>query len=184
MDWFEEFTLEEQMEYAKAEDVEDRRDFSRYSILPEVADYMVEHETDKRLMWAIFNNLFYKVNNNVWASTLSKAARKLVEVYGADHHSTDAIALHLNTDVDTLEYLFELNNSHINWALASNPNTPRAILEKLSDEESFDIEEALYFNPNVPEEIKRKVRKRLPEAFFTVGSYYKAMGIEIKASGN
>lgn len=185
MDWVK-LNLEEQMKYAKSEEEDVRVAFSRYPVLPEVADYMVAHEMNEWAMGLIFLNLFRTANNNVWASTLSKAARRKVEICGVYEIDTvlSGIALHLNTDVDTLEYLFELNNTHINWALASNTNTPRVILEKLSNEEKFDILEALYFNPNVPEEIKTKVRKRLPETFFSVGSYYETIGIEIKASGN
>ena len=187
MEWLE-LSLEEQLEYAKSEDSEERMDFAKYPVLPEVAEYMVEHETDGTVMGVLFGHLFSKSNNNVWASTLEKAAKKKVEICGVNNfcdYCLTRIALHLNTMVDTLKYLFTLNDPWVNWALASNPNTPQAILEELSNYNDRDIDIALIHNPNTGKETKEKVWSRYPHGMFTFGSYYEyTCGIKVKASGN
>jgi len=187
MDWIE-LSLDEQLEYAKSEDSEEREHFARYPVLPEVAEYMVEHETDETVMEHLFGNLFRVPNNNIWASTLEKAAKKKVKICGVNQrmdYCLAGIALHLNTTVDTLKYLFTLNNSHINWALASNPNTPKVILEELSNCDNRSIDDALLHNPNTGKETNEKVWSRYPHGMFTCGSYYECcFGIKVEASGN
>ena len=179
-------SLADQWKFAKSEDPEIRIQFSWYPMSPEVADYMIEHETDKEVFARICTGLFYHSNTDISAGTLKKAARKKVELCGV--WETDialaGIALHLNTDVETLTYLYGFNNRHVNWGLASNPNTPREILDELSDLNIFDIHDALLHNPNTSKETKDKLWLKYPGGFFTAGSYYEVNGIEIKASGN
>jgi len=178
--------LAEQLKYANSKDPIERLQFSLYPVLPEVADYMVFNEKDKSIMPSVFSNLFRGMNNDIRPSTLAKAAKKKVEVCGVSEFDTAlaAIALHLNTDVDTLRYLFELNNSQINWGLAENPNTPKEILNKLSDIGKHDIDLALIHNPNTPDETRQKLLERLPSFCFSAESYYALHGIEVEASGN
>lgn len=185
MSWVK-LSLEEQLEIAKSEDVEKRLGFSKYPVLPEIADYIVEHEKDKRVIERIFANLFMTPNSDIWSSTLAKAAKVKVEICGVSEHDLALvnIALHLNTGVDTLEYLFTLNNNLVNWGLANNPNTPKAILDKLSELENFDVDDALLYNPNTSEETKEKLWARYKDGFFSTGYFYDHQGIKVTASGN
>lgn len=190
-----ELSLSVQMKYAKAPSWQTRINFATYpTILPEVADFMIENEKDPKVLSRICERLFRKSNSNIWTSTLAKAARKKVELCGVakstepDTINTDqaliGIALHLNTNVETLEYLHSLNDKHIGWGLANNPNTPKAILIELAKVNYFDIDEALLFNPNTPEEIKPMLYERYPDGFFSCGYYYDLQNIKVEASGN
>ncbi|MBE5812163.1 MAG: hypothetical protein E7314_00720 [Clostridiales bacterium] len=188
MDYYVELNLSEQMDYAKSKAWQTRISFAKYpTILPEVADFMIENESDPKIFSGICQRLFEKSDSNLWPSTLSKAARKKVELIGINQQFDYAlvnIALHLNTDIDTLQYLYGLNDKHIGWGLANNPNTPKAILTELAKVNYFDIDDALLSNPNTPEEIKTMIRKRYPDGFFSCGYYYELKGIKVKASGN
>ena len=179
-------TLAEQMKYAKANDVMDRISFSSYPVLPEVADFMINSGC-KTGFSRICENLFRKSNSKIFPSTLATAARKKVEFWGVDpefDHALVNIALHLNTDVETLRYLYALNDRHVNWGLANNPNVPKAILTELAKLGIFDIDEALLHNPNSPEEIKTTIEERYPNGYFSVGYYYDYNNIKAVASGN
>lgn len=185
MAWME-LTLAEQMNYAKANDVMDRISFSSYPVLPEVADFMI-NSGYKTGFSRICENLFRKSNSNIWSTTLAIAARKKVEFWGVDpefDHALVNIALHLNTDVETLRYLYTLNDRHVNWGLANNPNTPKDILTELLKVKCFDIDDALLHNPNSPEEIKPTITARYPNGYFSVGYYYDYNNIKVVASGN
>lgn len=185
MEWVK-LSLEQQLKHAKSREAEERVAFSSYPVLPVVADYMVGHEKDKRIIETVFRNLFEKPNSDIWASTLAKAARVKVEVAGVSEYDNALtnIALHLNTDIETLEYLFTLNNHHVNWGLACNPNTPKAMLDKLSEIDEFNLDEALLYNPNTCEETKNKIWARYKNGFFSVGYFYDLKHIEVVASGN
>lgn len=182
-----------QLKFAQSEDWEERFAISCYPLFPEVVEYMVEHETDINVMPLIFSNLFSTPNSDILPSTLAKAARKIVELCGIPdeakvgplYFSLTNIAMHLNTDLDTLKYLFELNSHPANWGLALNPNTPKKILNELAKVANFNIDEALIHNPNTPSETKDEIRKqRYPNGLFTCGYYYTLMGIKVVASGN
>lgn len=190
-----ELSLSEQMEYAKSPSWQTRIQFANYpAILPEVADFLIENEKDPKVFYVICERLFRKSNSNIWTSTLAKAARKKVELCGVAQNTdpntinTDqaliGIALHLNTDVDTLKYLHELNDKHIGWGLANNPNTPKAILTELAKVDYFDIDDALLYNPNTPEEIKPMILERYPNGLLSCGYYYDYNHIKVVASGN
>lgn len=183
-----ELSLSEQMEYAKSYAWQTRIQFASYpAILPEVADFMIENEKDPKVLCRICERLFRKSNSNIWPTTLAKAARKKVELSGVSVEFDNAlvnIALHLNTDVDTLKYLYALNDSHVNWGIANNPNTPKMDLVELSKLNVFEIDEALMYNPNTPEEIKTTVWERYPNGFFSTGYYYDYNNIKVVASGN
>lgn len=190
-----ELSLSEQMKYAKSYAWQTRIQFATYpAILPEVADFMIENEKDPKVLDRICERIFRKSNSNIWATTLAKAAKKKVELCGVAK-STDpetlvtdqaliGIALHLNTNVETLKYLYALGDNHINWGIANNPNTPKAILIELANIGIFDIDEALLHNPNAPEEIKPMILERYPNGFFSCGYYYDIQGIKVEASGN
>ena len=175
------------MEYAKSPNWETRLHFATYpGLLPEVADFMIENEKNSNVFVRICIRLFEIPNSNIWPSTLAKAARKKVKLLGVNEDCDDAlirIALHLNTDVETLKYLYEINNKRINWGVANNPNTPKTILSELANINNFEIDVALLNNPNTPEEIKPTIRKRYT-GFFSCGYHYTHYGIKVEASGN
>lgn len=185
MSWVK-LSLEQQLAHAKSEDVEERLGFSKYPVLPEVADYIVDHEKDKRVIERIFANLFTIPNSDIWSSTLAKAAKIKVKIAGVSEYDSTLvnIALHLNTDVDTLAYLFTFNNNFVNWGLANNPNAPKIMLEQLSEIGNFDVDDALLHNPNTSEETKAKLLARYKDGFFSTGYFYDHQGIKVVASGN
>ena len=185
------YTFEKQKSIMYGDDVDDV-DRQRWAYMdghcPELVDYIVEYETGQKLL-RMCSGLFNKPNTNVWASTLAKAAKKIVTYEIAEYcefagNGLTGIALHLNTDVDTLTFLFRLNIRTINWGLANNPNTPKAILVELAKVNDFDIDEALLHNPNTPEEIKPMIWERYPNGFFSAGYYYDLKKIKVVASGN
>lgn len=176
--------LAEQMTFAKSQDVMERVTFSIYPVLPVVADYMIRHESHIIAFKKICENLFRTSNSNIWPSTLEKAARKKFELLGVDSEFDNAlvsISLHLNINVETITFLFELNDRNINWGIASNPRTPKAILDKLADLNDPEINTALGCNPNTPEETRKKIKA--PRGFYP-GYYYTLQGIGVVASGN
>ena len=183
-------TIEEQMEYAKSKNPFVRKSISTYpSILPEVVEYLVENETAKGFIGEMYASMFRRSDSDVWTSTLAKAARKKVEI-GIDDFIDNAlgfIGLHLNTDVDTLKYLFEQDNRYINCSLAQNPNTPKVILDKLADNNDVEMAIMLLENPNTSEQTKEKIKAGMKEEeiiFIDSRSWYDWNNIKIVASGN
>ena len=185
------YTFEEQKAILYGENV-DADDRERLAYMdghkPELVNYIVEYETGEELFSICFG-LFYKSNTNICSSTLTKAAKKLA-TYDLTAYCKSAgnaltcIALHLNTDVETLRYLYSLNNRYINWGLANNPNTPKDILSELTNLNVFDIDDALLNNPNTPKEIRNVIWERYPNGFFSCGYYYDLQKIKVEASGN
>lgn len=179
-------SLDEQMKHAKSQSSATRLELSKYELFPEVVDVMIKKENNPGTFFCMCTNLFRKANSGIWASTLKEAAEKKVKLCGMKDeydHALCGIALHLNTDVDTLRYLFTLSNHYVNWGLANNPNTPKELLNKLAEINEFNIDEALMYNPNTPEDTCKKVRARYG-SFFSCGYWYDLHGIEVQASGN
>lgn len=178
-------SLDQQMKYAKSQSSQTRLELSKFELFPEVVDVMIKKENNPPVFSCMCANLFRPSDGNIWASTLKNAASKKVQLCGIEEydHTLCGIALHLKTDVETLQYLFTLNNNHVNWGLANNPNTPKELLNKLAEINEFNIDEALMFNPNTPEDTRKKVRARYGD-FFSCGYYYDLHGIKVKASGN
>lgn len=179
-------SLDEQMRHAKYGSRATRLELSQYELFPEVVDVMIKKENNPDTFFWMCNNLFFKANSGIWASTLKEAAEKKVNLCGMKDeydHALCGIALHLNTDVDTLWYLFTLSNHYVNWGLANNPNTPKELLNKLAEINEFNIDEALMYNPNTPEDTCKKVRARYG-SFFSCGYWYDLHGIQVEASGN
>lgn len=187
------YTRNEQMEFAKNENVLERISFSACPVLPEVADFMIENETHSGALSVLCENLFHRPDSEIWTSTLAKAAKRKVEEVGVDYNEEHyaelgltAIALHLNTDVATLRFLFTLNHEHINWGLANNPNTPQDILDELADNPSSEVHGAVYNNPNASNDTIKKIKDKYhfnhkPNVNALWYAFYK---IKIKASGN
>ena len=169
-------TKESQMEYARSKNVEDRIALATYPyILPEVVDYMLEHEE----ILAVKRSLLKHPNSNVSTETLAKVARR-----EKDEDVLASVALHLNTDTDTLEYLAGLNMRHLNWAVASNPNTKQKVLEVLAYSKVDDVRHAVFLNPNTPEETRERLEKEFKGSFWSAESWYDHHGIVVVASGN
>lgn len=174
-------SLEEQMKFAKSEDEDIRIELASFELSPEVADFLIRNEKDNIVLWKIMIRLFNRPDSNIWPSTLKFAARQKRRLGKYYEDPLSCIALHLNTDVKTLKYLYRLNNHHIHWALAENPNTPQKKLNKLAKKKHESIDHALLHNPNTPEKTKKGITC---SGFFPCGSYYETYKIEIKASGN
>lgn len=169
-------TKEEQMDFATSTDEDLRESFASLpDILPEVVDYMLEKEDCVQIR----RMLLIASNSNIWTSTLSKAARK-----ETDEFILQSIALHLKTDVETLEYLAELNIHKVNWGLSCNPNTKKQRLDKLADINDNGINSALLKNPNTSKETCEKILSNDEFGRWDGFYYYTVSGIKVVASGN
>lgn len=167
---------ESQMEYARSMHAEVRMALATYPyILPEVVDYMLQKEEQ----YAIKRRLLVKANSDIWASTLALLAQKEKE-----EDILIDIAHHLNTDVEVLEYLAELNMKRLNVAVASNPNTKQSRLDIYANSSNEEVRHAVFLNPNTSEETRKKLHEEFRESLCGVESWYDLRGIKTVASGN
>lgn len=168
--------IEWQMTMARSVKVEEREALVQSTeIVPEVIDYMVDNEP----YLTIRKGLFRRANSSVWTNTLSKAAKK-----ETDDYILARIALHLNTDADTLDFLSNNKENYVKWAVASNPNTRKDTLDKLFEVGSFEIANAILLNPNVRKETYEKILDSYKGKLFNMESFYDYNKIKIVASGN
>ena len=167
---------ESQMEYARSPHSEVRMAFATYPyILPEVIDYMLQNEESL----LIRKRLLLYPNSNILTTTLAKVARK-----EKDESILISVALHLNTDADTLEYLFARGMKKLNWAIASNPNTKQKRLEEYATSKDEEVRHAVLLNPNTKEETRERLEKEFKGSFLSVESWYDIQEIKTVASGN
>ena len=109
----------------------------------------------------IYTTLFFHPDSNIWASTIAKAARKT-----ENQATLHDIALHDNTDIDTLEYLMSLKQSFVNHGLATNPRMTGQMLDILANEYESSVGLLILSNPSVTEETKAKILEKYKDDYW------------------